>query len=133
MREFLRYLFVVAAMLMVVVGDVWGEDCVIFSDNGSYEMMSSWSVSKEKEFTISNSRPCNQLFFTNKHNSGAATGGVKVTITYSDGTTTESTKGNGTHTINLNRKIVTKLHFKGTGTLKKTISNISLTQATYAD
>ena len=25
MREFLRYLFVVAAMLMVVVGDVWGE------------------------------------------------------------------------------------------------------------
>ena len=26
MREFLRYLFVVAAMLMVVVGDVWGKN-----------------------------------------------------------------------------------------------------------
>ena len=25
MRDFLRYLFVVAAMLMVVVGDVWGQ------------------------------------------------------------------------------------------------------------
>ena len=132
MREFLRYLFVVAAMLMVVVGDVWAEDCVIFSDNGPYEMMTSWSVSKEEEFTISNPRPCNQLFFTNKHNSGA-TGGVKVTITYSDGTKTESTKGNGTHTINLNRKVVTKLHFKGTGTVKKTLSAISLTQATYVD
>ena len=135
MREFLRYLFVVAAMLMVVVGDVWGEDCVIFSDNGPYEMMTNGSSSKSEEFTISNPRPCNQLIFTNVQKTSGifpATGGVKVTITYSDGTTTE-TKGNGTHTINLNRKIVTKLRFNGTGTLKKTISNISLTQATYAD
>lgn len=133
MKQFLRYLFVVVAMLMVVVGDVWAEDCVIFSDNGSYEMMTSGSSSKSKEFTISNPRPCNQLVFTNEQNKTWATGGVKVTITYSDGTTTESTKENGTHTINLNRKIVTKLHFKGTGTLKKTLSAITLTQATYVD
>ena len=112
--------------------NVWA-DCVIFSDNGSYEMMTGGSSSKSKEFTISNPRPCNQLVFTNKHNSSWATGGVKVTITYSDGSTDEETKGNGTHTINLNRKIVTKLHFKGTGTLKKTLSAITLTQASYVD
>ena len=116
----------------MATANVWA-DCVIFSDNGSYEMMTSGSSSKNKEFTISNPRPCNQLVFTNKHNSSWATGGVKVTITYSDGSTDEDTKGNGTHTINLNRKIVTKLHFKGTGTLKKTLSAITLTQASYVD
>ena len=98
--------------------------------------MTSGSSSKNKEFTISNPRPCNQLTFTNEQKTSGifpATGGVKVTITYSDGSTDEETKGNGTHTINLNRKIVTKLHFKGTGTLKKTLSAITLTQASYVD
>ena len=32
MRDFLRYLFVVAAMLMVVVGDVWAE-CYVLEEN----------------------------------------------------------------------------------------------------
>ena len=32
MRDFLRYLFVVAAMLMVVVGDVWGE-CYVLNES----------------------------------------------------------------------------------------------------
>ena len=131
MKQFLRHIFLLLA-LFVATTNLWA-DCVIFSDNGSYEMMTSVSSSKSKEFTISNPRPCNQLVFTNKHNSSLATGGVKVTITYSDGSTKEETKGNGTHTINLNHKIVTKLHFKGTGTLKKTLSAITLTQASYVD
>ena len=131
MKQFLRHIFLLLALFMATT-NVWA-DCVIFSDNGSYEMMTSGSSSKSKEFTISNPCPCNQLVFTNKHNSSWATGGVKVTITYSDGSTDEETKGNGTHTINLNRKIVTKLHFKGTGTLKKTLSAITLTQASYVD
>ena len=131
MKQTLRHIFLLVA-LFVATASVWA-DCEIFSDNGSYEMMTSGSSSKSKEFTISNPRPCNQLVFTNKHNSSWATGGVKVTITYSDGSTKEETKGNGTHTINLNRKIVTKLHFKGTGTLKKTLSAITLTQASYVD
>ena len=131
MKQFLRYIFLLIAVFMAI-GNVWAE-CVIFSDNGSYEMMTSGSSSKSKEFTISNPRPCNQLTFKNSHNSSWATGGVKVTITYADGSTKEETKGDGTHTINLNRKIVTKLHFKGTGTLKKTLSAITLTQASYVD
>lgn len=117
--------------------NAWAE-CVIFSDNGSYEMMTSGSSSKNKEFTISNPRPCNQLTFTNEQKTTGifpATGGVTVTATFSDGSSSEiaSKKGNGTHTINLNRKIVTKLHFEGTGTLKKTLSAITLTQASYVD
>mgnify|MGYP003291058467 CR=1 FL=1 len=134
MKQFLRHIFLLVAMF-VATANAWA-DCVIFSDNGSYEMMTSGSGSKSKEFTISNPRPCNQLTFTNEQKTSGifpATGGVKVTITYSDGSTKEETKGNGTHTINLNRKIVTKLHFKGTGTLKKTLSAITLTQASYVD
>ena len=106
----------------------------ILNDAGSYEVMNSWSSSKTKTFTISNPRPCNQLTFSNSQ-SGAAMGGVTVTATYTDNTSEElaSGKGNGTHTINLNRKIVKSLSFKGTGTLKKTISSIKLTQAVYAD
>lgn len=131
MKQFLRHIFLLLALFMATT-NVWA-DCVIFSDNGPYEMMTSGSSSKSKEFTISNPRPCNQLVFTNTHNSSWAIGGVKVTITYSDGSTSEETKGDGTHTINLNRKIVTKLHFNGTGTLKKTLSAITLTQASYVD
>lgn len=129
MKQTLRHIFLLAALFMATA-DVWA-DCVIFYDNGSYEMMNGWSQSRFEEFTISNPRPCNQLKFTNSQGGGAL-GGVQVTITYSDGSD-EETKGNGTHTINLDRKIVTKLHFKGTGTLKKTLSAITLTQATYVD
>ena len=84
MKQTLRNIFLFLALFMATT-NAWA-DCVIFNDNGSYEMMTSGSSSKSKEFTISNPRPCNQLVFTNKHNSSWATGGVKVTITYSDGT-----------------------------------------------
>lgn len=110
----------------------------IINDNGSYEVMNGWSQSKTKTFTISNPRPCDQLTFDNSQSTdwwSPATGGVTVTATYTDGTSSEiaSGKGNGSHSINLNRKIITSLSFKGTGTLKKTISNIKLTMASYTD
>ena len=96
-------------------------------------MMDGWSSSKSKEFTISNPRPCNQLKFTNTYGT-AASGNVILTITYSDGTTSgEIKKGKGTHTIDIERKIVSKLYFKGGGALKKTLSAITLTQASYVD
>ena len=84
MREFLRYLFVVAAMLMVVVGDVWGRCDVLISDNGSYEVMNKWSTAQTKNFDISNPLPCSQLTFN--YSAGTwPTGGVNVTATYTDG------------------------------------------------
>lgn len=137
MKQFLRHIFLLLALLMATT-NVWAADCVIFSDNGSYEVMTSGSKSKTQSFTISNPRPCNQLTFTNEQKTSGlfpATGGVTVTATYTDGTSSEiaSKKGNGTHIVNLNRKIVKELQFIGTGTLKKTISNITLTQASYAD
>ena len=131
MKQNLRNIFLLLALFMATA-NVWA-DCVIFSDNGPYEMMTSGSKSKEEEFTISNPRPCNQLKFTNTYGT-AASGNVILTITYSDGTNSgEIKKGKGTHTIELERKIVTKLHFKGGGVLKKTLSAITLTQATYVD
>lgn len=131
MKQILRNIFLLLALFMATA-NVWA-DCVIFNDNGSYEMMTSGSSSKSKEFTISNPRPCNQLKFTNTYGT-AASGNVILTITYSDGTNSgEIKKGKGTHTIELERKIVTKLHFKGGGVLKKTLSAITLTQASYVD
>ena len=131
MKQTLRHIFLLVA-LFVATANVWA-DCVIFSDNGPYEMMTGGSSSRSKEFTISNPRPCNQLKFTNTYGT-AASGNVILTITYSDGTISdEIKKGKGTHTINLERKIVSKLHFKGGGALKKTLSAITLTQASYVD
>lgn len=134
MKQFLRHIFLLLALLMATT-NVWAADCVIFSDNGSYEVMTSVSRPKTQSFTISTPRPCNQLIFTNAQDKTWASGGVTVTATYTDGTSSEiaSKKGNGTHIVNLNRKIVKELQFIGTGTLKKTISNITLTQASYAD
>ena len=131
MKQTLRHIFLLVA-LFVATANVWA-DCVIFSDNGPYEMMTGGSSSRSKEFTISNPRPCNQLKFTNTYGT-AASGNVILTITYSDGTISdEIKKGKGAHTINLERKIVSKLHFKGGGALKKTLSAITLTQASYVD
>lgn len=131
MKQFLRHISLLLALFMATT-NAWAE-CIILNENGPFEMMDGWSSSKYKEFTISNPRPCNQLKFTNTYGT-AASGNVILTITYSDGTTSgEIKKGKGTHTIDIERKIVSKLYFKGGGALKKTLSAITLTQATYVD
>ena len=134
MREFLRYLYVVAAMLMVVVGDAWGQCDVLISDNGSHEVMNKWSTAQTKKFDISNPLPCNQLTFN--YSAGTwPTGGVDVTATYSDGSSEKiiSAGNSSSQSYSFNRKIVKSLTFRGTGTVKKYISNVKLTTSTYAD
>ena len=138
MKHFNYYLLHLVAFLFMAT-TVYAQ-CDIIYDTGAYEVMTSTSSSKPKTFTIDDPRPCAQLTFTNDQNKTWATGGVQVTATYTDGSTevlagasasASNTFARGTHTIYLNQKIVKSLTFKGTGTLKKTISNISLTQAHY--
>ena len=136
MKKIFTNLFLLATLFLASVNLT--AQTYIINDAGSYQVMDDWSVSKTKTFTISNPRPCDQLTFDNSQKTGGwfpATGGVTVTATYTDGTSSEiaSGKGNGSHSVSLNRKIVKELSFKGTGTLKKTISNIKLTMATYTD
>lgn len=136
MKKIFTKLFLLATLFLAST-NLFAQTYII-NDGGSYEVMNDGSQSKTKTFTISNPRPCDQLTFDNSQRTGAwfpATGGVTVTATYDDGSSAEiaSGKGNGSHSINLNRKIITSLSFKGTGTLTKTISNVKLTMATYAD
>ena len=136
MKRIFTNLFLLATLFLASTN--LNAQTYIINDGGSYEVMNGWSISKTKTFTISNPRPCDQLTFDNSQSTdwwSPATGGVTVTATYTDGTSSEiaSGKGNGSHSVSLNRKIVKELSFKGTGTLKKTISNIKLTMATYAD
>ena len=136
MKKIFTNLFLLATLFLASTN--LNAQTYIINDGGSYEVMNGWSISKTKTFTISNPRPCDQLTFDNSQSTdwwSLATGGATVTATYTDGTSSEiaSEKGNGSHSVSLNRKIVKELSFKGTGTLKKTISNIKLTMATYAD
>ena len=130
MKQFLRYILTLVVILLTTT-PAWAE-CVIFSDDGSYEVMNGWSQRKEKNFTNIPALPAGLLTFTYWAQTGA-TGGVDVTATYSDGTNEQilsSSKGSNP-SYNFNGKIVTKLTFKGTlGTLKKTISNVKLTRHT---
>ena len=132
MKKIFTNLFLLATLFLASTN--LNAQTYIINDENSYQVMSSGSSSKTKTFTISNPRPCDQLTFNNSQ-SGWATGGVKVKATYFDGSSEEiaSGKKDGSHTVSLNRKIVKQLDFWGTGTLKKTISNIKLTMATYAD
>ena len=106
----------------------------LINDGGSYEVMNRWSTSSTKTFDIANPLPCETLSFN--YSAGTwPTGGVDVTATYVDGSSEKviSAGNGGTQTYNFNRKVVKSLSFKGTGTVKKSISNIQLTAATYAD
>ena len=106
----------------------------LINDSGEYQVMSGIASSKTKTFTIANPLPCDQLTF-NYSKGTAATGGVDVTATYLDGSSEKIiSAGNGSsQSKSFNRKVVKSLTFKGTGTVKKYISNVKLTAATYAD
>lgn len=136
MRDFLRYLFVVAAMLMVVVGDVWGE-CIIFTDKGPYEVMTSGSKSKTVSLNVPSPRPADKLTLDYEEKwvtIFAPTGGVKVKVVYEDGGEKSwDASDDAEQTYTLNRKVVKTIILEGTGTCTKNVSNIELTQATYAD
>ena len=65
MREFLRYLFVVTAMLMVVVGDVWGE-CYVINESQIRIAYSSNSENESGTYssTYALDGPCYMMTFS---------------------------------------------------------------------
>ncbi len=132
MKKIFTNLFLLATLLFASTN--LNAQTYIINDGGSYDVMTGLASSKTKTFTISNPRPCDMLTFSYSKQTGA-TGGVTVTATYSDNSTQEiiSKGSSSSQSYNFSRKKVKELSFKGTGTLKKTISNIKLTMSSYAD
>lgn len=132
MKKIFTNLFLLATLLFASTN--LKAQTYIINDGGSYDVMTGLASSKTKTFTISNPRPCDMLTFSYSKQTGA-TGGVTVTATYSDNSTQEiiSKGSSSSQSYNFSRKKVKELRFKGTGTLKKTISNIKLTMASYTD
>lgn len=129
MKQFLRYILTLVVILLTAT-PAWAE-CVIFSDGGSYDIMTGLASSKTKSFSVSNPQPSGVLTFSYSEQT-AATGGATVTATFSDNSTQEIITKNASRnqSYNFNGKIVKSLTFKGTGTLKKTISNVQITRHT---
>ena len=122
------------ALLCTVAQLSWAQCDVLLNETASKEIMNKWSQSKTVTYTISNPLPASELSFSYS-SSGAALGGAKVTAYYADNTNSVIIDGGtgSTQTYNFNNKIVTKLEFKGTGTLTKNISNVKLTASSYLD
>lgn len=139
MREFLRYLFVVAAMLMVVVGGVWAECYVLNDANGG--SFSCSLVGGVGSYTPSDlTGPGHQLYFEASKSMSTAVGNVEIQQYVNGGWTTISSfmpegknsfKSYGPYTLDRN---ATKIRFyNGYGSYKRSFQNIKVTQATYAD
>ena len=136
MKKIFTNLFLLATLFLASVN--LNAQTYIINDGGSYEVMNNNSSSQTKTFTISNPRPCDQLTFDYTESWSyifPPSGGVTVTVKYENGTTTTITEGNdnSSQSYNLNRGLVKEVSFKGTGTCKKSIKNVKLTMATYAD
>ena len=122
------------ALLCTVAQLTWAQCDVLLDKAETAEIMNGWSQSKTVTYTVSNPLPANELTFN--YSAGTwPTGGAKVTAYYADNTNSVIIDGGngGTQTYNFNNKIVTKLEFKGTGTIKKYISNVKLTASSYLD
>lgn len=135
MKQTLRHIFLLLA-LFVATSPAWGE-CPIFSDGKEYTIMEYQFPAFKgitRVFTIPNPRPSGILTFTYSEGS-LPTGGATVTATFLDNSTQEIITNNDSknQSYNFNGKIVKSLTFVGTGTVKKSISNIQLTQASYAN
>ena len=131
----MKKIFTLLTALLCTVAQLSWAQCDVLLDAAATEtIMTSGSSSKTVPYTISNPLPANELSFSYSA-SGWATGGVKVTAYYDDGTSSTIINGssNSSQTYNFNNKIVTKLEFKGSGTLKKTISDVKLTASSYVD
>lgn len=120
----------------MATANVWAE-CVILNDGGTYTIMEYKFPAYQatpKVFDISNPRPSGMLTF-NYSEGTAPIGGATVTATFLDNSTQEIISKNDSknQSYNFNGKIVKSLKFVGTGTVKKSISNVKLTQATYVD
>ena len=77
MKQFLRYFFLVAAMLMVVVGDVWAECYVLNDANGG--SFSCSLVGGVGSYTPSDlTGPGHQLYFEASKSMSTAVGNVEV-------------------------------------------------------
>ncbi len=142
MRELLRYLFVVAAMLMVVVGDVWGECYVL---NEPDEIVHKGN-NKSKEFALSG--PGAKLTFQAKRD---ATGvGTLRVDQYVNGQWEniydvnpgkvedafigiETKVGYQDYDVNVNRHATRLKFYTQTISYSKYFKNVKVTQATYAD
>ena len=122
------------ALLCTIAQLTWAQCDVLLDEAATAEIMNGWSQSKTVTYTVSNPLPANELTF-NFSKSWAATGGAKVIAYYVDGTNSTIIDGGtrSTQTYNFNNKIVTKLEFKGSGTLTKNISNVKLTASSYLD
>ena len=122
------------ALLCTIAQMTWAQCDVLLNKTETAEIMNGWSQSKTVTYTVSNPLPANELTF-NYSESRAATGGAKVIAYYVDGTNSTIINGGtgSTQTYNFNNKIVTKLEFKGSGTLTKNISNVKLTASSYLD
>ena len=131
MREFLRYLYVVAAILMVTVGDVWAE-CYVLDEPAEYNK----TMGKSQEYSLGG-KPGAILSFTAKKRS-LGTGKLRVDQkingiwqegVWSDGLTTSWKDYNN---ISISR-YATEIRLYNTGTLNKDFKNVKVTWAAYAD
>ena len=126
----MRKLFtVLLTLLLCVCAHSAYAASTILQDGGSYN---AGTGSSSKTFTISTPRPADQLTFQLSRQT-ASIGGIDVKAIYLDGTeeTIISNKTDKNQSYSFNGKIVKELVFIKNGTLKRTISNVQLTQAVY--
>ena len=131
----MKKIFTLLTTLLCTIAQLtWAQCDVLLDKAATAEIMNGWSQSKTVSYTISNPLPASELSFSYSSSVGAL-GGAKVIAYYVDGTNSTIIDGGtgSTQTYNFNNKIVTKLEFKGSGTLTKNISNVKLTASSYLD
>lgn len=136
MKTISKYILTTLIILMITT-PAWA-GCLIINDGNTYTIQNGGSTKTPKSFEIANPKPCDKLTF-NFSKASWGVGGVTVKATFSDGSTQEVIKRSTSksQSYSFQNKIVKKLEFYADGstspTLKKEISNVQLTQASYAN
>lgn len=136
MKTISKYILTTLTILMTTT-PAWA-GCLIINDGNTYTIQNGGSTKTPKSFEIANPKPCDKLTF-NFSKASWGVGGVTVKATFSDGSTQEVIKRSTSksQSYSFQNKIVKKLEFYADGstspTLKKEISNVQLTQASYAN